>query len=335
MLIHLCLSATDARVTAPEGITLSCCPGINSVCWFWHVFWSEPYFFIFFFIPAPHLGACVLSHSYVSFTSRIWECVLVAPVSPGYETAWVAWLTFPFWFVVAAVFQLFYPVVPLLFSPLPRWVLLSSTSAQREQHHGDRFLCKTRQNYCVYIERKKRAHLMLSPGVVINTYLLHRCLDTSRPCPWTVKTRGRRQLWMTLWWPWPLCLGLYGYSRPSSALLQGSRSVSWPSLLWTSWAAPSLVSCVPQSISSSPPGADPAVVLCIYNQDAWSFMLVDADIVPPRRLHATSWELRESRRSMLTMEGAEPNSDLFLPHLDVSPCVPAGGMWWRMDSDSK
>lgn len=155
MLIHLCLSATDARVTAPEGITLSCCPGINSVCWFWHVFWSEPYFFIFFFIPAPHLGACVLSHSYVSFTSRIWECVLVAPVSPGYETAWVAWLTFPFWFVVAAVFQLFYPVVPLLFSSLPRWVLLSSTSAQREQHHGDRFLCKTRQNYCIYREKEK------------------------------------------------------------------------------------------------------------------------------------------------------------------------------------
>lgn len=295
--------------------------------------WTLLFYFFFSFLPLILAPVCSPTPTLASHLVSESVCWLPrfpqAMKPPGWHG-----LLFHFGLWLLLFFSYFIPSC-LCFLVLYHAEFFSVARAHKENNTTETVFSAKLVKTIVYIERKKRAHLMLSPGVVINTYLLHRCLDTSRPCPWTVKTRGRRQLWMTLWWPWPLCLGLYGYSRPSSALLQGSRSVSWPSLLWTSWAAPSLVSCVPQSISSSPPGADPAVVLCIYNQDAWSFMLVDADIVPPRRLHATSWELRESRRSMLTMEGAEPNSDLFLPHLDVSPCVPAGGMWWRMDSDSK
>lgn len=324
MLIHLCLSATDAPVTTPEGNNFILLSKDKFCLLVLARFWSEPYFSLSLApvcSPTPTLASHLISES---------VCRL-PPVSPGYETTWVAWLTFPFGFAVAAVFQLFHPVVPLLFSSLPRWALFSSASKQREQHHGDHFLCKN-SSKLVYIERRKRAHLMLSPGVVVNKYLLHQCLDTMRPCLSTVKTRGQRQIWTTLWMtlapvPWTVW-------EPSSASLQGCRSMSWPSLLQTSWAAPSLVSRFPQSISSSPLGADPAVVLCIYNQEAWSFMLMLILSLPPPAVCALC-EPRESRRCMLTMAGAEPNSDLFSPHLDVSPCVPAGGMWWRMDSESK
>lgn len=191
MLIHLCLSATDARVTAREENNFILLSRDKFCLLVLARFWSEPYFSLSLApvcSPTPTLASHLISES---------VCWL-PPVSPGYETTWVAWLTFPFGFAVAAVFQLFHPVVPLLFSSLPRWALFRSASTQREQHHGDHFLCKN-SSKLVYIERKKRAHLMFSPGVVVNKYLLHQCLDTTRPCPSTVKTRGRRQIWMTLW----------------------------------------------------------------------------------------------------------------------------------------